>query len=78
MVYYNYYTDGNVLHDSWYFFTFVEYLNKLIYAMVHQCEAGAEEEAPACNIPDPLCHQYERPDKETAVCQHRSRFLINN
>uniref|UniRef100_A0A672J972 Uncharacterized protein n=1 Tax=Salarias fasciatus TaxID=181472 RepID=A0A672J972_SALFA len=28
-------------------------------------------------VPEPLCAQYEKPDKQEAVCRHRSRFAKN-
>ena len=29
-------------------------------------------------IPQPLCSNYERPKKATAICSHKSRFIQNH
>ena len=56
------------------YFVFVGYLDALIQATINQCEVGISKES--TDVPKPLCSQYERPDKMSAVHQHRSRFNL--
>lgn len=48
------------------------YTEELIKETVYQCQKGGSTLAD--HVPQPLCSAYERPHKETAVQEHRSRF----
>ena len=52
-----------------------DYLDDLLAETILQCTC-AETSRPL-NIPEPLCSGYERPDKDSVVTRHRSRFILN-
>ena len=52
-----------------------DYLDDLLAETILQCTCV--ETSRPMNIPEPLCSGYERPDKDSAVTRHRSRFILN-
>ena len=54
-------------------YNYTGYIEELIQETIKQCNTGGvdlqdEQE------PKPLCSAFERPDKATAIQQHKSRF----
>ena len=53
---------------------FLEYLDERVEATINNCETCISQDD--IGVPQPLCSQYERPEKVFAVEQHRSRFNL--
>ena len=51
------------------------YIDNLIKETIKLCKKG-EPAADMPEIPEPLCGQFERPEKATAVKMHKSRFNL--
>ena len=72
------FTDAFVLHtvpyNNYFYPSTTGYLDELIQETIRQSKEGSPHQS--LNIPDSLCHGYERPDKAAAVSQHRSRFNL--
>ena len=52
-----------------------DYLDELTAETISYCETGTSQER-IDDVPEPLCSQYERPEKTFAIQQHRSRFNL--
>ena len=53
-------------------YTTIEYIEELLEETVKVCEEGSTVELP--DAPEPLCSEYERPEKITAISKHKTRF----
>ena len=51
------------------------YVEQLLQETIKQCKMGRSDQSDG-EEPRPLCSAYERPDKATAIQQHKSRFSI--
>ena len=54
---------------------YIGYLDELIEETIKRFKDG--NVATPSEVPEPLCSEYERPEKDTAIKQHRSRFGIS-
>ena len=52
-----------------------DYLDELVRDTITYCEAGTSQES-IDDVPEPLCSQFERPDKMFVIQQHRSHFNL--
>ena len=53
-------------------FHFIDYIEDLFKKTTEICNQGGSHVRE--DSPSPLCKDYEKPDKSTAIQQHRSRF----
>lgn len=52
---------------------YIGYVEQLLHETIKFCKMG-EGDLSDGEEPKPLCSAYERPDKATAIQQHKSRF----
>ena len=53
-----------------------DYIDDLLTEVVKQCVVGGSS-VQSSEIPKPLCSEYDRPTKASAILGHRSRFAKN-
>ena len=55
---------------------FEGYIDELVEETVKLCQEASDFTSifELSHVPQPLCSDYSRPDKEVAIRQHRSRF----
>lgn len=56
---------------------YVDRLMELLFDCVVEDAKPYQEFSDQITMPEPLCAQFDRPDKQEAVSRHRSRFIKN-
>ena len=51
-----------------------DYIDDLVQETFQLCTQQQHTQESTCDVPEPLCSGYDRPDKTTAIARHTSRF----